>query len=788
MIKNYLTIAWRNLMKNKSFSFINIVGLSIGIAACMIIFLYVHHELTFDQYNTKADRIARIATTLHTPESDMLFGTSPVPLAEALKRDFPEIESAVRLEPSPKTIRFNNEIFREENFYSTEQTVFSIFSFDFLEGSAGGAVGSPESIVVSQSIAKKYFGNISALGKTMRCDDKDFVVTAVFKDRPSNSDIKIDALLFADFSEVTSWMDDFAVYTFVLFDKKPDVRGFRRKLRHVGLKYAQAELDALGANNYHLDFDLERLSAVHFSKAKLVDTPKGNKQFNYMFSLLAIFILVIALLNYINLSTAKSTERAKEVGIRKVSGATRFQLIYQFLFESFLLIAIAWILAIGVIQIALPLFNKLLQMELVFKWGEGMFYMGMLFLVTLLLAGMYPAFALSAFKPVKVLKGSWRHGSKGVLIRKAVTFVQFAIAAALIMGTTVIYNQMKFIDQQDLGYNKDQLMTIDLPRDSASFGAVKAFQNQLRQRPEIQGLTIGGGMKPDGITMASTFVDAIGKRREFMCNYYGIDPYFIPLYQIKLLEGRNLSDSFGTDKKEAFLVNEAFVKAMGWKSGIGKSIEGWDHKGKVIGVVKNFYYKSLHNLVEPLVLVYNIFPANNVFPANATTVKISPTNVPIVKALYEKNFPSLPFDYSFFDERIRKQYHKDRITMSLFNQFTALAIFVSCLGLYGLVALMSVQRTREIGIRKVLGATLTHLFSIQAKGFMKLVFWSLLIALPVTAVVMNQWLENYAYRVHLSWWMFLIPALLIPLIALAVISREVIKTALVNPVKSLKTE
>lgn len=769
-------------MKHKTFSFINILGLSIGIAACMIIFLYVHHELSFDQYNVKADRIARVTTTLHTPESDMLFGTSPAPLADALRRDFPQIESAVRLEPSPKTMKLNNEVFREEAFYTADQTIFSIFSFDFLEGSAANALKNPHSIVITKSIAKKYFGNASALGKTMHCDDQDLLVAAVVKDRPANSDIKIDALLSANFSQITSWMDDFSVYTFVLFNKKSDLRNFDRNLSQLGIKYAQAELDAQGATKYHLDFELEPLSSVHFSKGKLADTPKGNKQFNYMFSLLAIFILIIALLNYISLSTAKSTERAKEVGIRKVSGATHSQLIYQFLLESVLLIIIAWMLAIGIIQIALPLFNKLLQTELAFNWEKGMFFMGILFLIILLLAGLYPAFVLSAFKPVNVLKGNWRHSGKGVFLRKAATFLQFTIAAALILGTTVIYNQMQFIEQRDLGFNKDKLMDISLPRDSSSLGAVKAFQNAMRQRPEIQGLTIGTGMKQDGITMASTFVETDGTRREFMCNYFAIDPHFLPLFQIPLIEGRNLSDSFGTDKNEGFLVNEAFVKTMGWKSGIGKSIEGWGHKGKIIGVVKNFYYKSLHNLVEPLALVYNTFPLNT------TTLKIKPRDLPIVKALYKNSFPAQPFDYSFIDEMVDKQYLKDWITMSLFRNFTALAIFVSCLGLYGLVALIAVQRTKEIGIRKVLGASLSQLFSIQANDFMKLVFWSLLIALPFAGIAMNHWLLNYAYHVRLSWKMFLIPVLLIPVIALAVISREVIKTALMNPVKSLRTE
>jgi len=781
MIKNYLKIAWRNLLKHKSFSFINILGLAIGIAACMIIFLYVHNELTFDQYNSKADRIARVTTTLHTPESDMVFATSPTLLAGVLKQDYPDVESTVRLEPAPKVVKFKNDLFREEAFYKADQSIFSIFSFDFLEGSASGALQNPNSIVITETIAKKYFRNISALGKTMICNGQDVLVKAVVRDRPSNSDIRIDALLSTEFSSKT-WMDDFDVYTFILFNRKPDIKNFEHKLSAVGVKYVQPELNTMGATNYRVHFELEPLTAVHFSQGKLVDTPKGNKQFNYVFSLLAVFILIIALLNYINLSTAKSTERAKEVGIRKVSGALQFQLICQFLFESFFIVGIACLLAIGLLQIGLPFFNKLLQTKLAVNWTQSILFMGVIFLVTLLLAGLYPAFVLSAFRPVLVLKGNWRHSIKGIFLRKTVTITQFAIAAALIMGTTVIYNQMKFIEQKDLGFSKNQLLNIYLPRDSTSMNSVNAFQNALRMRPEIQGLTIGNGMTQDGISMASTFVQTEGKKRELMCNYYFIDQYFLPVFQIQLLEGRNLSDSFGTDKNEAFMVNEAFVKTMGWKSGIGKSLEGFGHKGKVVGVVKNFYYKSLHNLVEPLILIYNTFPANT------TTVKIKPGDLGIVKDLYKKNFPAIPFDYSFFDEIVNKQYQSDRITMSLFNGFTILAIFVSCLGLYGLVALIAVQRTKEIGIRKVLGASLKQLLSLMTKDFVKLVIIALIIALPIAGIVMSKWLASYAYHIQLSWWMFLIPSFLVLLIALSVISREIIKTALANPVKSLRTE
>jgi putative ABC transport system permease protein len=784
MIQNYLKIAWRNLLKHKSFSLINILGLAIGIAACMIIFLYVHDELTFDLYNVKADRIARVTTRMHTPESDLVIATSPVMLAGTLKRDYPEVESTARLLNASAKVKSKGEMYSEESFYKTEQNVFSVFSFDFLEGSSMDALQNPGSIVITETIAKKYFGKETAQGKTMTCNGEDLRVTGVVKDRPANSDIKIDALLYADFSKTTVWMDDFDNFTFILFYTKPDLKQFQHKLVDLSRKYIQPELDAGGgpggAGRYKIEFELEPLGAVHFSAGKLADTPKGNKQFNYVFSLLAVFILIIALLNYINLSTTKSTERAREVGIRKVSGASQFQLIRQFLFESIFLLMIACLLAIGLVEMGLPFFNKLLQTQLFLRWSNGLLFMVMIFSVTLSLAGLYPAFVLSAFQPVKVLKGNWRHSIKGVALRKTITISQFTIAAALILGTTVIYNQMKFVQEKDLGFNKNQLLDIFLPRDSVYMSSVKAFQNDLRSRPEIQGITIGGGFT--SATMSSTITSSEGKRREFMCIYYAIDPEFLSVFKIPLAEGRNISDSFRTDKEEAFLVNEAFLKMMGWKTGVGQSLEGFFHKGKIVGVVKNFYFKSLHEVIEPLAMVYNTFPMNT------TTVKIKPRDLPVVRTLYKKYLPDVPIDYSFFDEIVGKQYLKDRITMSLFNAFTILAILVSCLGLYGLVTLITVQRTKEIGIRKVLGATVNQLFTLMTKDLIKLVFWALVIGLPLAGFMMNKWLANYAYHISLDWSMFMIPILLVPIIALIVISGEVIKAAWMNPVTSLRSE
>lgn len=782
MIKSYIRAAWRNLIKHRSFSLVNIGGLAIGIAACLLIFIYIRHELTFDQYNKHADNIVRITATVHCPESDIAMATTPALLAPVLQKDYPEITAAVRLENSEQTIRLNNEYYKEEDFYRTDQSVFTLFSFEVLEGSLTNALSKPNSIVLTASMAKKYFGKRKAIGEILVCNNENRLVTAVVKDRPVNSDIKIDALLYHDYTTVNEWMDGFSLYTFVLFNKQTDLKDFEKKLVSLSKKYVQPELDKAKATNYSTEFLVEPLADVHFSKGKHDDTTKGNRQYNYVLSLLAVFILLIALLNYINLSTAKAAERAKEVGVRKVNGALQSQLVRQFLFESFFLITIAWLLSLILVSVTIPFLNRLLQTTLTIQWGQAMLFTGVVFLVTSLLAGLYPAFVLSSFNPIKVLKGKWPNTGQGILLRKIITVIQFAIAAALIMGATVIYNQMRYLKNKDLGYNSEQLMNIYLPRDTAYKGTVTAFVQALRQQPVVKDVTIGGGMVVDGLTIGSTFAESKGVKREVMCNYFPVDPHFIPVFNVKLLEGRNLTDSIVTDRKEALLVNEAFVKMMGWQSAVGKEISGWSRTGKVVGVVKNFYYRSLHNLVEPLIMVYNEAPTN------ITTVNVKPKDLPVIKNIYKQYFPTVPMNYSYFDEIIGQQYEKDRTTMVLFNNFTILAIFISCLGLYGLVSLIAIHRKKEIGIRKVLGASLSGLLLVLSKDFMKLVFVSLAIALPVAGWVMHNWLQTYVYHEQLAWWMFLIPAVLVLLVAMVVIGSQVRKTAVANPVESLKTE
>jgi putative ABC transport system permease protein len=782
MLKNYLKIAWRNLIKQKTFSFINISGLAIGVASCLIIYLYIHSELNYDQDAVDRSRTRRITASIVSPETETKLAITPAVLATTLQRELPEVETTLRVMQMSPVVKMKGDVFKETDFVKTDPSVFHVFRFQFLEGSATGALEKPNSIVLSEEVANKYFGVTPALGKTLVIDGQNWLVTAVVNNRPSNSDLTMRAIMTPDFEKDKTWVGDLNYYTFVVFRQKPNLSLLARKLEEFGKKYAKPEMVNAGAPDYNLTLQSEPLSEVHFSQGKEGDTQKGSRQTIYIFSILAVFILVIALLNYINLSTAKATERAKEVGIRKVSGAKRWQLIRQFLFESFLIMLIACVIALGLLALMLPYVNTLLPTKLEVNWFEALGVTGIVFLISWLLAGLYPAFVLTSFKPIKVLKGNFRQSSQGLWLRKTVTITQFAIAAALILGTTVIYTQMKFIRNKDLGFNKDQLLAVYLPSDSIYDGSVHAFENELRNRPEVQGMTVGSRMTIEGLSIGSTSVENQGKKRQLMVNYFNVDTNFLPLFGIKLAEGRNFSGIYGTDKDEACIVNDAFMKTIGWKNGLGQFVDrGGPKKMRIIGVIRNFIYRSMHNPVEPLILVYN----DNPF-FKSTTVKIQPASLPLVQAIYKKYFPAQPFDYGFLDDMINKQYESDRTTMSLFKDFTILAILLSCLGLYGLVALIAAQRTKEIGIRKVLGATLMQLFTLMTKDFVILVGFGIIVALPVAGFLMHRWLGTYAFHINLYWWMFLVPIVFLMIITLITISKEVIKSAVQNPANVLK--
>jgi putative ABC transport system permease protein len=785
MIKNYLKIAWRNLLRHKSFSLINIGGLSIGIAACLLISLYVNHELSYDSYHDKKDRIVRINSTLRTPETDnVAVASAPAMLASALRTNYPEVETAVRFEPNRSIVKVNNQLFNEDNFYKTDANIFSVFSYKFVEGSSSQALTDEHSIVLTASIAKKYFGNGSVLGRSLVLNGKPYIVSAVMADLPENSDLKINALIPGNYPKLKAWMDDeFSTYTFVLFKQQPNLESFDKKLDVISKQNIQPELNKMGAVKYSVKFNTEFLKDVHFSTGKIGDTVKGDRQLVYIFSVLSIIILVIALLNYINLSTARATERAKEVGVRKVNGAIQSSLIRQFLFESFFVTGIALIVGVALMFIMLPFMNSLLQIKI--SWLSNSFWIVCsVVLASSLLTGLYPAFVLSAFQPITALKSNFKHAAKGLTLRKTITVTQFVIATVMIAGAFIMNKQINFIQHRSLGYNKSQVLSITLPDDSVTQLRVPAFNDALRQLSQVKGTSLQSGLAIEngGQAKSTTMVTANGVKRELMSNYFSVDEKFVPLLSMQLSSGRNFSPEMITDKKEGFIVNEAFVQQVGWKKPIGQAIEGFDHKGHVVGVIKNFNYTSMHSPIAPLVMVYTSFKPT------AVLVKINPQNLNLIKNTWQSHFPELPITYEFLDDAFDKAYKKDVTTIRLFNYFTMLSIIIACLGLYGLAYLVATQRTKEIGIRKVLGAAVQQLLILLAKDFIKLIALAAVLAIPVTWLIMNKWLTSYAYHINISWWLLTVPVFAILLIAVLVISYQTIKVALSNPVKSLKSE
>jgi putative ABC transport system permease protein len=700
-----------------------------------------------------------------------------------LLRDCPEIEAAVRLEGGDFRLRDKGEIVNARDFYYSEPSLFSIFSFSFLEGSAAGALDAPYSILLTRSTAKHYFGDAPALGKTLLINGETYRVTAVIRDRPANTDLPINALLSKRYPAKPIWTDlDVAVYTFLLFHGRPDLRRFNSRLPGITNKYTQAELDREGISEYHFNFAGERLSDVHFSKDKLEDSVKGNRPFLTLFGILAVFILIIALLNYINLSTATAVERSREVGVRKVIGAGPGRLIRQFLLESTFLVGIAWVIAILLVVLAMPFFNRLLSVQLAFGGGATLLLLFLLFPLTALLAGGYPAFVLSRFSPLKALRGHSEKETRGVGLRRLLTVAQFVIALIMLAGTIAIHRQMQYVEHKDLGADRSGVLCIRIPVDSVAQSDAPAFIGALRHVAGIRGMSVGSGLPAEGVQLATTTGYTEGKKRILMVNYFFVDPHLLPMLHITLAAGRNFSDSLSTDKEEAFLVNEAFVRTMNWKKPIGQSLEGSGVKGKVIGVVKDFFYKSLHNMIEPAVLIYKTDPPL------AVLMRTAPNGLARVRQLWKTDVPAFPFDYYFMDENFDAQYSADRVAMALFNTFTGLAVFLCLIGLYGLVSLVIIRRTKELAIRKVLGASLVHLVGLFTNELFLLVMVAAAIGLPLAGIGAYRWLASYAYHVDLSLWVFLLPVVVILLLLLVVTGYRILRAALANPVVSLRSE
>lgn len=803
MFRNYLKTAWRNIRKNKLFSAINILGLSIGIALCFIIMLYVQDELSYDRFNKNADNIARINFNANINGGKINESVVMAPVAQTLKKDFPEVQDVARLVDfgTPKVVH-GDKLFKEDHFALVDPQFFTIFTLPLIEGDAKTALQQPHTIILSKSTAEKYFGKEDAMGKTLSFNDNADVykVTGVMRDVPSDSHFHFDM-----FGSMTGWSDaksDSWMYggfhTYLLLKPGTDLKKMEARFpamveKYMGPQIQQAmglSLQQFRTKGNDLGFSLQPLKDIHLNSYTTTELePGGNATYVYIFAAIAIFILLVACINFINLSTASASKRAKEVGVRKVIGSDKLQLIKQFLSESLLVTLFALVIAFVLVKLALPVFNNISGKNLSLNVEPILAFIGF-GLLSGLIAGVYPAFYLSSFKPITVLKGKLAANNRSFGLRSSLVVFQFFISVTLIISTIVVYQQMKFIQNKDLGYNKEQLLTIP---NSWSLGKnEQVYKQEMLQDPRIVNATLSW-YKPAGPSNNNNALSYPEGHDNQVLNAvdYHVDENYIPTFGMQILSGRNFSKAFATDSL-GMIINETAAKVFGWNAStaIGKNIvrvnsdKGTNVAFHVVGVVKDFNFKSLHEPITPLLMTLE--------PEGGLIFKIKTTDLSGLLATMKKRWDAFntgePFTYSFMDELFNKTYAAEQKTGTILNIFCLLTIFVACLGLFGLVTYTAEQRTKEIGIRKVLGASTTQVTQMLSKEFLKLVLIASVIAFPVAWWAMNKWLQSFAYRISISWWVFAIAGLSIVLIALLTVSFRAIKAATANPVNSLRTE
>lgn len=819
MFRNYFKTAWRNLMKNKVFSLINIAGLSIGMAACLLILQYVSFELSFDQFNKNADDIYRVVNDRYQDGKLMQHGTITYSaIGKAMQDDFPEVVNHTRVVSFTKEIiTYNTKKIGNLTVLAVDNSFLSMFTYPLSAGNAQTALQEPNTVIISETLARKLFdvrdNDFTALiGKEITAgeDSLPYKVTAICKDVPGNSHLQFDMLLsyVTLYSGASPWKD--ADYSFTDSDFWHYIQ-----LKHgTDYKELEAKLPAFSSRHFQGNkisgsvekFYLQPLSKAHlYSDFEYEIGNTGSATVVWGLLIIAVLIIVIAWVNYVNLATAKSLERAKEVGVRKVSGATRSQLIKQFLTESFILNIISLAAAFAIVTLLQSSFNGLVQHQLSLSYlfekglsGYSITAAIIILIVTGIAAsGFYPAFVLSSFKPILVLKGKYTTSNKGTFLRKVLVVGQFAITIALIIGSFVVYSQMQYVNKQDLGFNMSQMFVIRGPEltqwDSSFISKQNTFINEVKQIPHVNGAAYSWRLPGDewGRSFNVHRTNAQSNLNVAIRNM-GISPGYINVYQMKLLAGRNFDiNDYNPDwdKLHAVILNEEATKLLGFSSpqdAIGKQIVQGNHTWDVKAVVADFHEKSLHYAIEP-VMFYPASNTNSPFSIKVDAADLAST-IKAVKEKYDTFFPGNLFDYFFLDDKFNQQYANDQLFGKVFAIFSGFAIFIACLGLLGLSLFATAQRTKEIGVRKVLGASVSNIIVLISKDFVKLVMVAFVIATPVAWYIMHNWLQNFAYRIDISVWVFTSAGLLALIVAMATISFQSIKAAIANPVKSLRTE
>lgn len=800
MIKNYLKIALRNLWKNKLFSFINIVGLAVGVTCCILIYLYVQNELNYDKFNDKGNRIYRIISYVHGENKDDIFAPTSPRTAQEIKDGFPEVSKIVRFNFVNNPVQYKDKKFYEAKILFADSTLFDIFTFPLLKGDPQKALIEPYSIVLTQSIAKKYFGNEDPMGKIVKfADTLNVMVTGVMKDIPLNSHIMFDCVIsrrtMLDIHKGTpdwieghegSWFNCDS-YAYMLVKDPIDPDAFAKK---VNIYLDKRTLEDKKNFGMWMNAKVQPLLDIHLNSHLDHEFPgsvNSDVKYVYIFSATALLILLIACCNFINLSTARSINRSKEIGLRKVIGANRSQLISQFLGESTVFTILASILSFALLLLAIPLFNSFIGTTLKLNGTIFWIYLGIICCVGFL-AGLYPSLLMSSFEPIRSLKGKVTHGIADIIFRKGLVVFQFSIAIVLIIGTTLILKQLNFIQDRNIGLNKDQVLTIPLKGGGKAKSEV--FLKELKRNPKVINASLNS-FSFKGVADITLLPEGFAENELTSCPVISVDEEFLKTMQIQLVEGRDFSKEFATDINEAFIVNEAAVKEFRWKTpknAIGKKVDwAFGKSGKIIGVVKDFNFSSLRENIKPMLI--HIWPQwLGTVTVRLKTDQLNSTVTQIESTWKNVYGVDVPFKYAFMQEDFDALYKSETNMRSVLTAFTFLSVLVACLGLFGLAAFTIKQRFREIGIRKVLGSSVSGIVQLLSKDFLKLVIISIAIAVPVGWYAMHKWLEDFAYKTDIGIMVFVIAGSLALLIAFVTVAAQAVKAAIANPVKSIRTE
>jgi predicted permease len=776
MLKNYFKIALRNLIKHRVYTFINIAGLALGMVCCILIFLWVQDEISFDHFHKKSDRLYQVVNKNEVNGS--WWQSSPWALAPVLKNDFPEIEKSTRFYPQNMPVKYTDKSFYESIAF-VDPDFLEMFSFPLIKGNPASALTVTESVIISEKTAQKYFKNEDPIGKVLKLNkNTDLKVTGVMKNVPANSSLTFDILVpIKNLGEdrLETWSSESGA--FVLLKENTNVNTLMTKMSGTTKKY-----DKRTDNNKTIN-SLQPISRIHLYGLNSI----GPILYIYIFSAVALIVLFVACINFINLITATASERGKEIGMRKIVGAGKNHIIWQFYGETFLLSVLAFILAYILALIMLPGFNELAGKQLRLNFIHNpILIIGSISIIlfTTICAGSYPALYLSSFLPIKVLKESSSRGFRKTTVRWILVITQFAVSIILIVMTITMNKQIDYIQNINLGYNREQVISIPLNDDFRN--QYEAIKTQLLRYPDIIHITAANN-SPTNINFSNpVYWEGGGPDKYVSMTYLTVDYDFFETFEMKMIEGRNFSKDFSTDPQN-YIVNEATVDFMKMKSPIGKRFSIWKNEGHIIGVVKNFNSSTLHDALGPVVITLTPY-----MPISTVFIRIKPENVNSTLAMIEKTWrtyvPNYPFQYDFLDDVFRRQYNNEEETKNLFQYFSALAIFISCIGLFGLAAFTAQRRTKEIGIRKVVGASVFDITALMLRDFAKWLLIAIIIGVPVSYYFIRMWLQDFAFRIEINWTIFAGASVIVLVIALATVSVHAIKAATTNPVEALRYE